>query len=370
MRRAQESKTDVQRLADRVVAWFVPVVLVIAALTLLTWGLAAGDWTTGVVAMVAVLVVACPCALGLATPTAILVASGRAAEMGVLIKQAHALELAGRVDVVVLDKTGTITTGKPQLTQILPADGVTADELLAKAAAAERLSGHPLAATIVRAADERGLAIGQAGELAVVAGQGVRVRMGEHTILVGNERLLEAEHVALADSAAPAGVRAAGQTPLLVAEDGTFLGILAVADTLAEHSRQAVAQLKAEGIEVLMVTGDHRTTGLWQLPVRPGSMKSAPTCCPAESRRSWPNTKNKAASWPWSATRHQRRARRRPADLGVAIGSGSGYRHRSRRRGHRAQRSAVGWSDDRTVAGHACARFGRIWPGPSATTWC
>ena len=259
VRRAQESKTDVQRLADRVVAWFVPVVLLVAAATLLTWGLMAGDWPMGVGAMVAVLVVACPCALGLATPTAILVASGRAAEMGVLVKQAHALELAGRVDVVVLDKTGTITIGKPQLTQVLPVEGVTSDELLAKAAAAERLSGHPLAAAIVRAAEERGLVIPQAGELTVLPGQGVRVRVGEQTILIGNERLLEAEHVPLGDSLAPARIRAAGQTPLLVAENGRFLGILAVADKLAEHSREAVSQLKAKGIEVLMVTGDHHT---------------------------------------------------------------------------------------------------------------
>jgi Cu+-exporting ATPase len=261
VRRAQESKTDVQRLADRVVGWFVPVVLLIAAATLLAWGLIADDWPMGVGAMVAVLVVACPCALGLATPTAILVASGRAAEMGVLVKQAHALELAGQVDVVVLDKTGTITIGKPQLTQVLPVGNVTSDELLAKAAAAERLSGHPLAATIVRAAEERGLAIPQAGELTVIPGQGVRVRVGEQTtILIGNERLLDAEHVSLGDALSPAQIRAVGQTPLLVAENGRFMGILAVADKLAEHSRDAVAQLKAKGIEVLMVTGDHHTT--------------------------------------------------------------------------------------------------------------
>ena len=213
VRRAQESKTDVQRLADRVVAWFVPVVLVVAAATLLVWGLAAGNWAMGTSAMVAVLVVACPCALGLATPTAILVASGRAAEMGVLIKQAHALELAGRVNVVVLDKTGTITTGKPQLTQVLPAAGVSADELLTNAAAAERLSGHPLAATIVRAAEERGLAIPQAGELTVSAGQGIRARVDGRTILVGNERLLAAEQVTLSDAARaqPLAIRAAAK---------------------------------------------------------------------------------------------------------------------------------------------------------------
>ena len=260
VRRAQESKTDVQRVADRVVAWFVPAVLLVAAATLLAWGLAGGNWPLGLSAMVAVLVVACPCALGLATPTAILVASGRAAELGVLIKQAHALEVAGRIDVVLLDKTGTVTTGKPQLIEILPAGGASADELLAQAAAAERLSGHPLATAVVRAAEGRGLAIPEADQLAVVAGQGIRAQVAGHTVLVGNQNLLSGEQVATTDVVEPAALRAAGRTPLWVAIDHRFLGVLVLADTLAEHSREAIESLKKERIQVLMVTGDHRTT--------------------------------------------------------------------------------------------------------------
>jgi Cu+-exporting ATPase len=160
----------------------------------------------------------------------------------------------------VLDKTGTVTAGKPRLVEILPVAGADENELLALAASAERLSGHPLAAAIAQAADERKLTVPQAGELAVVPGQGVRVTIGGRTVLVGNERLLAAEHVALPDANAPAQLRAGGRTPLLVAVDGIMLGTLVVADTLAEHSREAVAQLRAENIQVVMVTGDHRAT--------------------------------------------------------------------------------------------------------------
>ncbi len=368
VRRAEESKTDVQRLADRVVGWFVPVVLLVAAVTLLTWGLAAGDWPLGLGAMVAVLVVACPCALGLATPTAILVASGRAAEMGVLIKQAHALELAGRVDVVVLDKTGTITTGKPTLTQILPAAGHRAEELLARAAAAERLSGHPLAAAIVRAAEERGIAIPQAGELAVVAGQGVRVRIDQHTILVGNERLLEAEHVAMTDAEVPQNIRAAGQTPLLVAEDGRMLGILAVADTIGQHSREAVAQLKKEGIEVLMVTGDHRTTAL-AIVRQAGIDDVRAEILPGGKQAVVAEYQKKGHVVAMVGDGINDAPALAAADLGVAIGSGSDI-------AIEAADVVIVRSDCARSAGRSlcpgppCGPSGKTWPGPSATTWC
>src|SRR5262249_46028368 len=151
----------------------VPVVLVIAAATLLVWGLVAGDWSSGLSATVAVLVVACPCALGLATPTAILVAGGRGAELGILIKEAHALEIAGRTTTIVLDKTGPIRRGQPGLAKRLPADGGPEDELLSTAAAVERLSQHPLAEPVVAAASERGLKLPPADKLSIVPGQGI-----------------------------------------------------------------------------------------------------------------------------------------------------------------------------------------------------
>ncbi len=259
VRRAQESKTEVQRLADQVVAWFVPIVLAVALVTLLVWGFVAGAWLTGVAAMIAVLVVACPCALGLATPTAILVASGRGAEQGILIKEAHALELAGRLATVVLDKTGTITAGKPQVTAIRPVAGVTDNELLATAAAVEQLSQHPLAAQIVAAAHERGLTLPEADGMEIVPGAGIAAHGADGELLVGNDRLLADRHIDWQSQQAEAETfRADGQAPLLVARAGRYLGMIVVADPIAAHSREAVARLKSQGLRVVLLSGDHR----------------------------------------------------------------------------------------------------------------
>jgi P-type Cu+ transporter len=261
VRRAQESKTEVQRLADRVVSWFVPLVMLTALITLLSWGLGGDDWAGGIGAMVAVLVVACPCALGLATPTAILVASGRGAELGILIKEAHALELAGRVTTVVLDKTGTVTRGKPNVAQLRPAVGVTPDELLATAAAVEQLSRHPLAEPIVAAALAKGLKWSPANSLEIVPGQGVCAREQNADLLVGNEQLLLGHKIAIPNQAQSdiVSLRASGQTPVLVARDHRYLGAIMLADVVAPHSREAVDQLRALGIKVVLLSGDHRT---------------------------------------------------------------------------------------------------------------
>ncbi len=259
VRRAQESKTDIQRVADRVVSWFVPAVLLLATGTLVAWGLA-GDRSMAYSATIAVLVVACPCALGLATPTAILVASGRGAELGILIKQAHSLEVAGGLTTVVLDKTGTITLGEPHMTGVHPASGITEERLLAIAAAAERLSGHPLAKPIVVAAEARNLPI-PAASMEIVPGAGLRAASDAGEIRVGNPQLLDAARIdwssqrALVDQ-----LRSAGQSVLFVALDREFLGVIAVADPVAPHSREAVEMLKTQGLEVLMVTGDHEAT--------------------------------------------------------------------------------------------------------------
>ena len=232
----------------------------------------------------AVLVVACPCALGLATPTAVLVASGRGAENGILIKDAHALEVAAQIDTVVLDKTGTVTLGRPKVTAVEPAAGVSPEELLTTAAAAEQLSQHPLAAAVVQEATARGLDIPQADSLETVPGQGVRARRGDLTILVGNEQLMASEGVGSlfpveADitgplmpsardgkktpdplAAAAESLRENGQTPLFVAAGGRLLGLVAVADPVAPHSREAIAQLKSLGLDVQLLSGDHRAT--------------------------------------------------------------------------------------------------------------
>jgi Cu+-exporting ATPase len=259
VRRAQESKTEVQRLADQVVSWFVPAVLGIAAITFLVWGFAAGAWLTGLAATVAVLVVACPCALGLATPTAILVASGRGAEQGILIKEAHALEIAGRVTTVVLDKTGTVTLGKPQVTTVLPAEGISEDELLATAAAAEQHSQHPLAKPIVQAAAERKLELPATDSLEVVPGQGVLAHGPNGEVLVGNERLLNDHGVSFSSHQGDIEkLRSEGRAPLLVAAGKKYLGLIAVADPIAPHSREAIEQLHALGLRVQLLSGDHR----------------------------------------------------------------------------------------------------------------
>lgn len=259
VRRAQESKANVQRLADRVVARFVPGVLIVALVTFLSWGFAGQDWSRGLSATIAVLVVACPCALGLATPAAVLVASGRGAEAGILIKDAQALEVAGAVTTIVLDKTGTVTLGEPRVTQVLPVDGSSRDELLSIAASAERHSQHPLAACIVRVAEEARVAIPSAERLGVVAGQGVRAWSEGRQIQVGNERLFESSAIDIsAQNPQLDALRHDGATPLLVAIDGRLLGIIGVADAIAPHSVEAIARLKSLGLEVLLVSGDHR----------------------------------------------------------------------------------------------------------------
>ncbi len=262
VRRAQESKTNVQRLADRVVAWFVPAMLFVALLTFAAW-VVLDTASGGISAAVAVLVVACPCALGLATPTAILVGSGRGAEMGILIREAHALETAGQLTMVVLDKTGTVTMGRPTVTSVYPTSGIDENRLLSVAAAAERLSDHPLAAAIVNEAERRGLDVPNASELSVVAGGGVRTRLvsGGTRILVGNERLIEEEAIDWRPVAEEvARQRQSDRTPLLVALGDQLLGVITVADVAAPHSREAIEEIKQLGLKVLLLSGDARAT--------------------------------------------------------------------------------------------------------------
>ncbi len=261
VRKAQESKADVQRLADRVVNWFVPGVLGIAAVTLALWWWV-GQPHTALICMVSVLIVACPCALGLATPTAIMVGGGRGAERGILVKDAQALEQAGRIDTVVLDKTGTITLGRPRVVGLLPADEVPEGRLLAAAAAAETLSRHPLSHAIVAAAQERGIDVEHADALEVVPGQGIVCRRRDMRLAVGTEQLLADHAVDLSrlDADALEHARAAGRTVILVAEDTQLLGAILVADPPAPHSAEAIAGLQRLGLETIMLSGDKRAT--------------------------------------------------------------------------------------------------------------
>jgi Cu+-exporting ATPase len=260
---AQGSKLPIQRLADKVVRVFTPIVLAIAAITFAVW-LALGPSpaiTLALVSTVAVLVVACPCAMGLATPAAIMVGSGRAAELGVLFRKGEALEALSHVDTVVFDKTGTLTVGRPQLTDLEPGTGRDAAEMLRFAAAVESGSEHPLAAAIVTAARARAISPPAAESFEAIPGYGVKAIVDGHTVLLGAERLLARERVEVGTLAGRAGTLAGrGRTPIYLAVDGAAWGVLGVADPLKPESAAVVAALKAKGLRVGMITGDSART--------------------------------------------------------------------------------------------------------------
>ncbi|MCW3096031.1 MAG: copA [Chthonomonadaceae bacterium] len=260
---AQGSRAPIQRLADGITGYFVPVVLMLAIATFTGWRLLGPEpkFLHALLAFVAVLIIACPCALGLATPTAIMVGTGRGAQLGVLIKDAEALETVHRVRTVVLDKTGTVTEGRPALTDIVAAPEFTEIELLRLAASVERGSEHPLAGAIVAGAQARGIRLTEATQFQALAGRGVEACAEGHDLLVGNSALLQERHI---DTAAFASemtrLSGEGKTPMLIALDGKTVGVLAVADPIKATAPAAIARLKAMGIAVVMLTGDNRRT--------------------------------------------------------------------------------------------------------------
>ena len=259
---AQGSKAPIAQLADRVSAVFVPVVMTLALVAGLAWYLIGGQsWAFALTISIAVLVIACPCALGLATPTAIMVGTGKGAEQGILIKSGTALEMAHQVNAVVLDKTGTLTQGQPQVTDVLPLTGWTPDQLLALAAAAEVNSEHPLGQAIVAGARERDLALPEVTDFQSLTGFGIQVRVDQVTYYLGNRRLMQEQGLDLdqADDQA-AALAAGGKTPIYVANEYELLGLIAVADPLKETSPEAVRRLKAMGLQVIMLTGDNAKT--------------------------------------------------------------------------------------------------------------
>ncbi len=261
VRAAQGSKPPIQLLADRVADVFVPVVLMIAITTFMLWFDFGGEarLTHALITFVSVLIIACLCALRLATPTAIMVGTGRGAELGVLIRGGEALETAGRVTTVVLDKTGTITEGRPAVTDVVPVGGMSEAELLRLSASAERGSEHSLGEAIVRAANERGLPLAEAKAFRATPGQGISATIEEHLVLLGSERWMAAEGVNVTSFEAPAEALAKqGKTPMFVAVDGQAAGVIAVADRVKETSIAALRQLHALGLEVVMLTGDRR----------------------------------------------------------------------------------------------------------------
>jgi len=261
---AQGSKAPMQRMADEISGYFVPAVLVVALLTFVGWLLFGPEplrLTFAVQTAIAVLIIACPCALGLATPTAIMVGTGKAAEHGILIRGGEALEQARKIDAIVLDKTGTLTRGKPAVTQVLATSGLSEDDLLRLAAAAEVGSEHPLGAAIVTQARERGLDLPAAESFQAIPGRGISARVEGQDLLIGNLALMRDRGIDLDLLAEQATVIArGGATPMYVALGGTSVGLIAVADTLRPESREAVGLLAALGLEVWMLTGDNAAT--------------------------------------------------------------------------------------------------------------
>ena len=259
---AASSKAPIAKLADKVAGVFVPVVIAIAVVTAAVWLIATGgDVTRALTAGVAVLVISCPCALGLATPVAIMVGTGKGAENGILIKSAQALETLHSIQTIVLDKTGTVTQGRPRVTDIQPAEGVTAEELLCVAASLEKPSEHPLAEAIVHEAEERSIPLVPAENFKALHGRGVQADLQGSAFLAGNRAMMEEHGVNLGTHLAAADALAEnGRTPLYFAQDGKLMGVIAVADTVKPTSAAAIAAFRDLGIDVVLLTGDNRRT--------------------------------------------------------------------------------------------------------------
>jgi len=260
---AQRSRAPIQRLADVVAAYFVPAVVTISLITFVVWSVygPAPAMVYGLVNAVAVLIIACPCALGLATPMSIMVATGKGAQAGVLFKNAEAIEVLRQVDTLVVDKTGTLTEGRPELISIQPAEGFTEDQLLRLAASLERGSEHPLAAAIVRGAEQRDIELASAESFKSLTGQGVTGMVDGHNVGLGNRRLMATLALEPGElSAAAETMRREGQTVMFVAIDGQPAGLLGVADPIKPTTAEAVEALHADGVTIVMLTGDSQTT--------------------------------------------------------------------------------------------------------------
>jgi Cu+-exporting ATPase len=260
---AQRSRAPIQRLADVVSSWFVPAVVLIAVLTAILWGSFGPEprIAYALVNAVAVLIIACPCALGLATPMSIMVGTGRGARAGVLVKNAEALELLEKVDTLVVDKTGTLTEGKPRLASVVPAAGFEEAFVLARAAALEKTSEHPLAAAIVAGASARGISLLEATDFLAIVGKGVAARVGADEIVLGNAKLLQERGVVTEPlDATAAQLRQSGQTVVFLAVAGKLAGLIGVADPIKDSTPEALRALREAGLHVVMLTGDNETT--------------------------------------------------------------------------------------------------------------
>jgi Cu+-exporting ATPase len=262
---AQRSRAPIQRMADQVSAWFVPAVILVGLVAAVAWAVAGPEprFAYALVAAVSVLIIACPCALGLATPMSIMVGVGRGAQAGVLIKNAEALERFEKIDTLIVDKTGTLTEGRPAVTAVMPTPGIDEAELLRLAASLERGSQHPLGDAVVRAATERGLVLADVSDFDAPIGRGVTGTVEGKHLLLGAPRLMAEQEIDISALAADAErLRGEGATAIFVTIDGALAGLIAIADPIKQTTPDALRALKAEGIRVVMMTGDNRTTAL------------------------------------------------------------------------------------------------------------
>jgi Cu+-exporting ATPase len=261
---AQRSRAPIQALADKVSGYFVPAVLAVAVLTFIVWAWLGPEprFAHAIVNAVAVLIIACPCALGLATPMSVMVGIGRGAQAGILIRNAEAIEILEKITTVVVDKTGTLTEGKPRLTQVFPVNGVTKDELLIAAASVEQNSEHPLAAAIVHGAKERNVKLQAMTDFNSITGGGVVGKIGGREIVVGKLKFLQERNVAGLEILEPkaTALQAEGQTAMFVAINGKAAGILTVSDSIKASTPEAIAQLHKLGLKIIMLTGDNERT--------------------------------------------------------------------------------------------------------------
>ncbi len=257
---AQGSKAPIERMADKVSAYFVPAVLVIAILTFIGWTVLTGDFVNGLISMITVLIIACPCAMGLATPTAIMVGIGKGAEKGILIKNAETLEIANKINVVVFDKTGTLTKGRPEVTDIIAIDGKKED-ILSLAASLEKGSEHSLAEAIVKEAEDKRVKFHSVNKFQSIAGHGVEGKIDGKEASLGNRRLMGKMKISLDDQLSVLEqMESQGKTVMMLALNSKLVGLIAVADTLKESAKAGVGELQKKGIEVVMITGDNQRT--------------------------------------------------------------------------------------------------------------
>ena len=335
------TKAPIEKIADKIAGVFVPVVICIAVAAFIVWMALSGDVSTALTHAISVLVISCPCALGLATPTAIMVGTGRGATSGILIKSAEALEVAHDVKTVVLDKTGTLTTGKPAVTDVVCAAGVDASALASLARSVEQRSEHPLAQAVVAWADGAGAQLQPVDAFEQVPGGGVRATVGGAAALAGNAKLMGQHGISVSAFESRAHQLAdEGKTPLFFASAGRALGMIAVADIVKPTSAAAIAELSAMGIRTVMLTGDNERTAQRHRRERRASTRSSPACC-LRTRSARFDALSAQGRGCHGGRRHQRRAGACPRRRGHRHRRRHRYRHRQRRRGAYAARDVL-----------------------------